>query len=144
MRNEVSEGQSGQEQREGRRSPRSLAEWVSFGLASLVLGTVVGLVIYSGVTQGDRPPVIRVERVESTREADGQFYVPFEIVNTGGETAESVQVIAELRKDGEVEQVGDLQIDFLAGGETEKGAFVLNQKPQTGELLLRVGSYKVP
>lgn len=126
------------------RPPRSLAEWVTFTISSLIVGGIAGLVIYAWATDGDRPPVLVVKQTEAIREENGQFYIPFEISNTGGETAESVQVIAELEKQDKVEQVGDLQVDFLASGEQEKGAFVFAQDPRQGKLVLRVGSYKVP
>jgi len=74
----------------------------------------------------------------------GHFYVPFAVTNTGGGTAASVQVIAELRFQGKVEATGEQQFDFLSNGETEKGAFVFNRNPRDGELILRVTSYKLP
>ncbi len=75
---------------------------------------------------------------------DEPFYVPFEISNTGGETAESVQVIAELKVKPAVEESGDLQIDFLSRGETEKATFVFKTDPRKGDLVVRVAGYKVP
>lgn len=131
-------------QDEYRRPPRSTAEWVTFGLSSLILGAIAGLVVYSWATEHDRPPTLEVRQTDAIRQENGQFYIPFEVVNTGGQTAESVQVIAELRKNNQVEASGDLQIDFLAQNETETGAFVFKQNPRNGELTLRIGSYKVP
>ncbi|MGC8714184.1 MAG: hypothetical protein ACP5RH_17500 [Leptodesmis sp.] len=66
------------------------------------------------------------------------------VVNTGSQTAESVQVVAELKKNNQIEESGDLQIDFLAQNETETGVFVFKENPRSGELTLRIGSYKVP
>jgi len=129
---------------ETKRPSRSFAEWLSFGISSLILGTTVGLVIYSWANGRDSPPVLAIQRLEPVREADGQFYVPFEISNTGGETAESVQVIAELKVKTTVQESGDLQIDFLSQGETEKAAFVFKTDPRQGDLTVRVASYKTP
>ncbi|MBF2028042.1 MAG: TIGR02588 family protein [Oscillatoriales cyanobacterium C42_A2020_001] len=127
-----------------KRPPRSTAEWTTFGVASLVLGTITSLVVYSWATDGGRPPILTISRPEPVRSENNQFYVPFEIVNAGGETAESVQIIAELKRNREVEETADLQIDFLAENGKEKGAFVFTQNPENGELILRVGSYKIP
>ncbi|MEI2579544.1 TIGR02588 family protein [Scytonema sp. PRP1] len=125
--------------------PRSLAEQTTFGIAALILTVIVGLVLYIWFDKEKRqPPDITVSNQGTVREASGQFYVPFEIKNIGGGTAESVQVIAELRINGEVEESGEQQIDFLSGGETEEGAFVFSRNPQEGELVLRVASYKLP
>ncbi|MBD1998534.1 TIGR02588 family protein [Leptolyngbya sp. FACHB-541] len=127
------------------KRPRSLAEQTTFGIAGLILAMIVGLVLYIWFDeQKQQPPDITVSRQGAVREASGQFYVPFEIENVGGGTAESVQVIAELRIDGEVEESGEQQIDFLSGGETEEGAFVFSRNPEEGELVLRVASYKLP
>lgn len=127
-----------------KRPPRSLAEWTTLSLASLVLAAIAGLVIHNWATQQKRPPVLQLDRNGEIRETEGQFYVPFEVSNVGGETVESVQVIAELRVNGEVEESGDQQIDFLSEGEKEEGAFVFRRNPRQGELTVRVASYKLP
>lgn len=127
-----------------KRPSRSLAEWITFAASSLLLSAIAGLVVYDWATRKDTPPVLAVNQQEEIRETDGQYYIPFQVVNTGGTTAESVQVIAELRVNGTVREQGDLQIDFLSEGEAEQGAFIFQQNPRQGELVLRVGSYKEP
>lgn len=126
------------------RHGRSLAEWVTFGIATLVLIAIVSLVIYDWVATPNTAPVIELTQSGEIREVNGQYYIPFTIKNIGGNTAEAVQLIAELKIDGEVEESGEQQIDFLAGDESEEGAFVFNRDPSEGELILRVGSYKMP
>jgi uncharacterized protein (TIGR02588 family) len=132
-------------ERDDGRSHPTLAERVTFGLASLILAVFVGLVIYVWLDQErQKPPIISVEESQSIREVTGQFYVPFDVTNTGGNTAESVQIIAELKINGEVAESGEQQIDFLSGGETATGAFVFSQDPRLGDLMVRVASYKLP
>lgn len=126
------------------KPPRSPAEWITFSIALLILGSIIGLVIYKWITQKNQPPVLSVTQPSEIRQLPGQHYVPFSIENTGGETAESVQVIAELRINGEVEESGEQQIDFLASGEKSEGAFIFSRDPRQGELIVRVASYKLP
>lgn len=128
----------------GQKQKRSPPEWTTFSIALLILAAIVGLVIYKWLTQKNQPPVLSITRSSEIREAPGQYYVPFSVTNTGGETAESVQVIAELRINGDVEESGEQQIDFLASGEKEEGAFVFSRNPREGELVVRVASYKLP
>ncbi|MBD2041047.1 TIGR02588 family protein [Microcoleus sp. FACHB-672] len=123
---------------------RSPAELVTFSISLSILAALVGLVCYDWFTRRDEPPVLAVVRDGAIRNTQGQFYVPFEIKNTGGNTADSVQVIGELRINGEVQESGEQQIDFLSGGEAEKGAFIFTRNPKEGELVLRIGSYKSP
>ncbi|WP_017314591.1 TIGR02588 family protein [Mastigocladopsis repens] len=129
------------EQQQPKRTP---AEWVTLSAASFILAVVVSLVGYTWVNEKDQPPILSVSNKQAIREVDGQFYVPFEVANSGGETAESIQIMAELQINGKVEETGDMQIDFLSGGEKEKGAFVFRQDPRKGQLTIRVSSYKLP
>jgi len=121
---------------------RSPAEWTTFGIALIILAAVIGFVLYDWFSAKKQPPILAV-RSEPIQVFQGQFYVPFKVTNTGGDTAETVQVTAELRVNGAVEE-GEQQIDFLAGNETEEGAFVFSRDPRQGELSLRVASYKLP
>lgn len=127
-----------------KKPERSLAEWVTFSIATLILSAIVGLVLYDWITQKNDPPILLVTRNGDIRQAQGQYYIPFSVTNQGGETAESVQVVAELRLNGTVEEMGEQQIDFLSGGETEEGAFIFAHPPDQGEVKIRVASYKLP
>ncbi|GFE68814.1 TIGR02588 family protein [Chroococcus sp. FPU101] len=119
------------------------AEWVTFAIALLIVLSMIGLVLYTWLTQDKQPPVLSITRSE-IRETQGQFYIPFKVTNTGGETAESVQVLGEFLLNGEIEESGEQQIDFLSGGESQEGAFIFTRNPQNGEIVLRVASYKLP
>ncbi|MBN3873434.1 TIGR02588 family protein [Nostoc sp. JL33] len=126
------------------QSKRSIAEWVTFSVASLILAIIVSLVGYTWLNEKNQPPILSVTKKQTIREIDGQFYVPFEVVNSGGDTAESVQIMAELLINGKVTETGEQQIDFLSTGESEEGAFIFSQNPRQGQLNLRVASYKLP
>ncbi|MGL5834449.1 MAG: TIGR02588 family protein [Waterburya sp.] len=127
-----------------KQSERSFAENVSFGISLLVLSLLVGLVVYQWITKKDQPPVLSVTTDAEVRQTEGQFYIPFTVANTGGETVESVEVVAELNLNGKIEDIGSQQFDFLSDGETNSGAFILNQNPNQGELIVRVTGYKLP
>lgn len=126
------------------KQQRSVAEWVTFSIASSIVAGIVGLVLYSWVKVGNEPPVLAIERSGKIRQVRGSFYVPFTLTNKGGETADAVRVTAELQSGGEVEERGEQQFDFLAGGEAEEGTFLFSRNPQNGKLILRVASYRKP
>lgn len=123
---------------------RPLAEWVSFGVAAVVLLAVAGLVVYLWVAVPPTPPVVTVAPDGPVRPEAGQFYIPVKVANSGGLTADAVVVRAELRVGGETVEEGELEFDFLSGGESEEGAFVFSRDPAEGELVLRVASYRMP
>jgi uncharacterized protein (TIGR02588 family) len=126
-----------------RNQRRLLPEWIIFLSALLIVAAIVGLVIYEWATESNQPPILSISRQE-IREAQGQFYVPFTVTNKGGITAEAVQVSGELEVENQPTEVGEQQIDFLSKGEQNEGAFVFNHDPRSGELRVRVASYKLP
>jgi uncharacterized protein (TIGR02588 family) len=123
---------------------RSLAEWVTFWLATLILVVLVSLILYDWQVNQNRPPAFDVAVSDAVRITDGRYYVPFAITNTGGRIANGVQVTAELHTPDQEDETGEQQIDFLSGHETKAGSFVFSHDPNTGELIVRVASYRLP
>lgn len=123
---------------------RSFAEWLNFSIAIAIIMVLIALVIYSWRSREDKPPILSLTVAENIRESQGQFYVPFTVTNTGGTAVQSAQVIGELRVARTVEETGEQQIAFLAGGESASGAFIFTRNPAEGEVVIRVASYKLP
>ncbi|WP_353260145.1 TIGR02588 family protein [Prochlorothrix hollandica] len=123
---------------------RSPLRWFTFILATGILITLVGLIIYAGLVTQNQPPILKAELTEPFRVVDGAFYVPFTVTNVGGESAEAIQIMAELRIEGDEPETGEQQVDSLSSSETIKGSFVFSHDPQDGDLSLRVASYRSP
>ena len=122
---------------------RSTAEQISFAVASVLLMAILGTVGYLWISDRNQdPPALEVSSSVESRQ--GKYYVPFSVVNTGGETATAVQVIAELRINGEVVEWGDQEIEFLSRQEEAEGAFIFIRDPKTGDLTVRVAGYAMP
>lgn len=122
---------------------RSAVEFVSFLIAfGLVLATL-GLAGFLWIRDRNRtPPILEVtSRIESRH---GKYYVPFTVTNQGGQTAAAVQVVAELRLNGELVEWGEQEIDFLSSQEEVEGAFIFSQQPTATNLTVRTASYQRP
>ena len=123
---------------------RSLAEWVTLTLSTVILLVIVALVLYDWQLSKNIPPAFQVEITESTRITAGHYYVPFSLKNTGGRIARTVQVVAELNLPDGSAETGEQEFDFLSGNERKKGGFVFKHNPQSGELVVRVASFGLP
>ena len=123
---------------------RTLAERVSFSISLFIVGIIVALVCYTWVTGDNNPPILSITTESKIRESDRQYYVPFTVANYGGETAESVEIVAELSLPGKIIETGRQQINFLSRQEKSFGEFIFTQDPHQGELNIRVASYKLP
>lgn len=122
---------------------RVTPERVAFAVAAAILLGLAGAIVVLWV-QPREPASLRVEQVGEVRVVGTQSYLRGEVRNTGDETAEAVQVIAQLRVDGEVVAEGEQSVDFLSGGESEEIVFILDRAAPNAETELRVASYKIP
>jgi uncharacterized protein (TIGR02588 family) len=113
-------------------------------VALAVLLLVAGLVVYLWVAVPLSPPTISITQSEPVRQVGEQYYIPFEVANSGGRTADAVAVRAELYLGDELVEEAEQAFDFLSGGEAEEGAFVFTRDPSEGELRLRVAGYRLP
>lgn len=123
---------------------RSLAEWLTLAVSSLVLLVIVCLVLYDWQLSKNLPPAFQVEVSATGRLIEERYYVPFTLRNTGGQIARTVQVTAELTLPDGNDETGEQQFDFLSGNEQKQGGFVFDHDPQTGELVVRVASFGLP
>lgn len=127
----------------GRRQPGGAAERVVFALSAGIVLVLAGAIGWLWVRDRD-PVMLKVSKTEIERRADGHAYVSSELRNDGDETAEAVQVIAEVSVDGETVADGEQTVDFLSGGETQELVFVFAEIPPGADVEVRAASYTVP
>lgn len=130
--------------RRGERAPRTAAEWWTFGISLTLIAAIAGVILATWATGADGPPVLEARPSGPAERVGTAYRVPFEVRNTGGEAATEVQVVAELRIDGELAGEGEQSVMFLSGGERESGAFLFPEDPATGVLTIAVASYLDP
>lgn len=118
-------------------------ERATFAAAAAILLGLAGAIGFLWVEARD-PASLIVEQVGEVRVVERQSYLTAEVQNTGDDTAQAVQVIAELIVDGEVVADGEQAIDYLSGGEIEQIVFIFDRPAPGADTELRVASYKVP
>jgi len=123
---------------------RSLAEKVSFSISLFIVTLLFALVCFTWISGDSNPPILSVITDSNIRQVDQQYYLPFSVINSGGETVESVEIVAKLSFNNDNNETGRQQINFLSRQEKRSGEFIFSQDPQQGELIVRVASYKLP
>ena len=123
---------------------RSLPEWVSLGISIAMLASVVGLVLHQHGARSE-PAAIEVRpRLDRVRQAGGAYYLPLEIANTGGQTAEEVVVEVELAPPRGERERAEVTVRFLAGGGTHRATAVFRADPAQGTLTASARSLLEP
>ncbi len=130
----TSERQSA-EQRQTGQSPRTAAEWLSLGVALLVLAGVIGTVVALWQSPQQAPPHFTLERGEVRRDG-GWFYLPVTVQNTGDLTASAVTLEGTLSGDGR-DETASTTFDFIPGRSTVEGVLVFTTEPTTVTVLVR-------
>ncbi|HVF75174.1 MAG TPA: hypothetical protein VM938_08995 [Acidimicrobiales bacterium] len=133
---------SGKKSDKKQEEGRSAAEWATFAVSVLILLVLVGL-IAKEAGEPDRPALPEVVETGPVERHGERFLVPVVIRNTGGATAESVQIVAELTIGAEVTEA-DQTVEFLARDESAEVAFVFDEDPAGGTLDVRVVGFTVP
>ncbi len=121
---------------------RNVIEWAVLiaSVAGIVL--LVAVLVVEGLTES-RPPDPQVE----LRPAEGRtgtlgWIVPADVSNGGDEAVEAV-VLEATATVGDVDEVSELEINFLPAGTTVEVAFAFSGRP-AGEVEVRLVGYRVP
>ena len=125
------------------RRTRTTPEWIVFAIATGIILALAGSIGWLW-TQPYDPARVTAQRVGEPRVEGSQTYITVEVTNNGDETAESVQVHAEMTVDGETTAEGEQIVDFLSGDETEEVIFVFDDVPTNAEIELRVAGFTAP
>ncbi|MGQ1797044.1 hypothetical protein ACT4S5_07915 [Kocuria oceani] len=127
---------------EEQASGRTIAEWVTFAVAALILAGVIA-VIGADAVDTRRPPVFTTT-VATTTERNGAHYITVEVHNEGDTTASDVKVNAQLRQNGSTVEQATQTLGFLAGQERRLLTFVFAHDPRQAQLQTGVSAFQVP
>jgi uncharacterized protein (TIGR02588 family) len=120
-----------------------VAEYVAGALGGLLVLALVAFLAYQALGVRETGPEVSV--VVTGVEQDGAGWtVRYEAVNSGGQTAEAVQIGGTLVRDGR--QVGEASssIAYLPPHSSRAGALVFSTDPGRGELRVGVVGYRWP
>ncbi len=124
--------------------PRSPAELVSLSIVLLLLGGIVGLLLWYAVQPTTEARFEVTVETAAIAERQGHYYVPLRVLNTGDATAEDVMVRAALLRDEQIVDEVELTFVFMAGGEEAKGVAVFDEDPRNGTIEAGVTSHLIP
>jgi uncharacterized protein (TIGR02588 family) len=124
---------------------RSFAEWVTLAVSSLLVLGLVALTSYLYLTASTDPAAVTVEPSLGERYQSGnRFYLPVTVRNTGGATAEEVRIRITLTDATGRTETSDFQIQFLAGGGSNRAVASFGSDPRQGQLDAAVVSFLEP
>jgi uncharacterized protein (TIGR02588 family) len=126
---------------ESRRNlPRSTAEWVSLGIALMILAVVTGIVISLWLQPKEETARFTIETGGVRVEAE-QFYVTVMVTNLGDETAAQVKLVGTLTLEGR-EETAETTFDYIPSRSSERAVLIFSRDP--ARAIIRVASYQVP
>ncbi|WP_222195445.1 hypothetical protein [Modestobacter italicus] len=121
----------------------SRGEYALGVLGALIVLLVLGFLAHQAVVVRDGDPQLSVTSATAEPVDDG-WSVPFEVHNSGGTTAEEVQVTGVLERDGEELQEATATIAYVPPRSRQSGALLFSVDPGTGTLQVRPTAYTLP
>lgn len=121
-------------------APRTPAEWVSLGVALLLLAGVVGTVIVLWVDSSDNQIEFEIEH-QSIYQQASKFYLQISVTNNGDRAAQAVTVEGKLTIEGE-EEISTTTFDFIPARSKVQGVLIFSHQPEAVEV--RVTSFQQP
>lgn len=113
-----------------------LIQWIVAGIALAVVLASFGIVAYGALAHGKAPPAFHVAIDSVSKRPDG-YHLHFTVVNRGGRTATDVEVRT-------VGAPGALRFDYLAGGSSASGVFLLPADPGDAGVQVVVTGFREP
>lgn len=129
------------------KSDVPLIQWIVAGIALVVVLASFGVVAYAGLMRNDAEPAIEA-RIDSVSAGAVGYRVYVTVTNLGGGAAMDVQVQATATDDSGAAAthgpLSPLSFDYLPGGSSATGVFVVPADPRTTGLQVEVATYRQP
>lgn len=117
-------------------------EWTVFGLSAVIILAVVAVLAFEAATVADSPPQLSISLGDAVTQPAG-YSIPLTVENTGGNTAENVNLELTIEHNGETE-TGECQIAFVPRQSSGECWVMLSENPQDGEVKARVLGFEQP
>ncbi|MGY1723461.1 hypothetical protein [Blastococcus sp. SYSU DS0533] len=118
-------------------------EYALGALGGLLVVLLLGFLTYQAVAVRESDPVLSVS-VGSIGAAGDGYAVHFEVTNSGGRTAEQVQVSGSLTRDGSEVEQASTSVPYLPPNSRHSGALLFSEDPRDGRLEVRPAGYVAP
>ncbi|MCZ2821141.1 hypothetical protein O2V63_12430 [Modestobacter sp. VKM Ac-2977] len=121
----------------------SRGEYLLGAVGAVVVLLVLAFLGYQAVVVRDGAPRLAVTAAVAEQVGEG-WVVPVEVVNEGGGTAEQVEVVGVLTRDGRDVQRATATFSYLAPNSRQSGALLFSEDPTDGRLEVRPAAYTLP
>ncbi len=118
-------------------------EYLAGALGGLLVLALLAFLAYQALGARESPPELAVV-ITGVEEAGAGWTVYFEAVNSGGHTAEAVQIEGAVLRDGHPADQASSSIAYLPPHSSRAGALVFSTDPASGELEVSPVGYRLP
>lgn len=131
----------GSEGHSGERRSVHIVELVVGVVSGILLVAVLAFLGYQAVTYRDAPPALRTH-VAPLGDTDGPPHVlEVEVRNTGGQTAQAVQITGELTRDDRQVEQASATVRYIPPNSHREVALLFDTDPETATISVNVAGY---
>ena len=135
------------------RVEKNWLEWSVFAISALLIVAVLAILIREAMTEGNRPPLLRVTTGDALPDGHGGHRVPVTVRNDGDRTAAEAKIELALEEGGRdvikkanmrIVERGEITLPFVPQRSSRTGWVVFKRDPKCCELLVRAIGYQQP
>ena len=123
---------------------KNMLEWSVFAISALLIVAVLAILIREAMTEGNRPPLLRVTTGDALPDGHGGHRVPVTVRNDGDRTAAEAKIELALEEGGREVERGEITLPFVPQRSSRTGWVVFKRDPKCCELLVRAIGYQQP
>lgn len=118
-------------------------EWVVAGLGLILFVATLGYLVYDALAR--RPAAASPEiRVSAVERQGSRFLVRLRVRNAGNATAAGLRISGVLRRDGQVVERSEMELEHLPGESSREGGLFFTHDPSRLDLELRAEGFHKP
>jgi uncharacterized protein (TIGR02588 family) len=121
----------------------SAGEYAAGALGGLLVLLLIAFLGYQALIVRETGPALSVT-VTGIEESGNGYAVHFDAVNTGGTTAQAVQIHGVLEQEGQETEQSTATIGYLPAESRGSGALLFSSDPRNGILDIRPTGYLLP
>ncbi|NYZ11760.1 TIGR02588 family protein [Azospirillum sp. RWY-5-1] len=121
----------------------SRLEWIVAAIGLLLVSGSIAYLIHTGLTKDGTPPDVVVS-VDQVLPGEQGFRVLLSARNSGGRTAEEVEIEGRLTDGGRTIETSAVTLDFLPAESRRKATIAFRNDPRRYQLELRALGYREP
>jgi uncharacterized protein (TIGR02588 family) len=119
-------------------------EWIVFSISAVIITFVTAFLIYQAFNSREEAPPDIIIEAGAPQGQTGKYIVPVTVKNEGEQTAEDVNIVVTIEKDGQPLEEATFVVPFIPRKSERESWAVFTKDPAQGKITAKATGFNVP